>query len=291
MTTQQVPEQGQLVQVRNRHYVVLDVDEYADNGQISRKVRLECLDDDALGDRLEVIWEREIGAEVHDTSHLPRPEGFDTLGAFLAYTQALRWSSNSVIAGPPLTAPFFGAVEIEPYQLVPVVRALQMNRVSLLLADDVGLGKTIEAGLVAQELIRRHRARRIMIVCPASLQRQWEQEMREKFNLDFRIIDREESERLRKEYGPHVNPWRSHPRLITSMDLLKAERWLSLFHSSLEQKRAPGLREWDLLIVDEAHNCAPAGRQEYVRDSDRTKMLQAITDHFEHRLFLVPTWR
>ena len=195
MTAQQVPEQGQLVQIRNRHYVVLDVDEYADNGQVSRKVRLECLDDDSLGDGIEVIWEREIEPLIHDTSHLPRPESFDSLQAFLAYTQSLRWSCSSVIAGPPLTAPFFGAVEIEPYQLVPVVRALQMNRVSLLLADDVGLGKTIEAGLVAQELIRRHRARRIMIVCPASLQRQWEQEMREKFNLDFRILDRARSGR------------------------------------------------------------------------------------------------
>jgi superfamily II DNA or RNA helicase len=289
MTTKQVPEQGQLVEARNRHYVVLDVDEYSAHSGISRKVRLECLDDDALGDRLEVIWEREVAAEVHDTTHLPRPDAFDGIDAFVAYTHALRWSSNFVIAGPPLTAPFFGAVEIEPYQLVPVVRALQMNRVSLLLADDVGLGKTIEAALVAQELIRRHRARRIMIVCPASLQRQWEQEMREKFNLDFRILDREEAERLRKEYGIHVNPWRSHPRLIASMDLLKSDRWLSLFQGSLEQKRAPGLREWDLLIVDEAHNCAPAGRQNYVRDSDRTKMLQAITDHFEHRLFLTAT--
>lgn len=289
LASHDVPEQGQLVQLRNRHFVVLDVDEHVDSGGVSRKVRLECLDDDALSDRLEVVWEREIAPEVHDTTHLPRPDDFDSLDAFLAYTHALRWSSNSVISGPPLTAPFFGAVEIEHYQLVPVVRALQMNRVSLLLADDVGLGKTIEAALVAQELIRRHRARRIMIVCPASLQRQWEQEMREKFNLDFRIIDREEAERLRKEYGIHVNPWRSHPRLITSMDLLKAERWLSLFHSSLEQKRAPGLREWDLLIVDEAHNCAPSGRQDYVRDSDRTKMLQAISDHFEHRLFLTAT--
>jgi len=90
-----------------------------------------------------------------------------------------------------------------------------MHRVSLLLADDVGLGKTIEAGLVAQELIRRHRARRIMVVCPASLQRQWQEEMRAKFNLDFRILDRAEAERLRREYGIHVNPWRSHPRLIT----------------------------------------------------------------------------
>lgn len=285
----ETPEQGQLVQVRSRHYVVLDVDEYADSGDVSRKVRLECLDDDALGNELEVVWEREVGATVHDTSRLPRPDGFDPLDRFLAYTLALRWSSSSVIAGPPLTAPFYGAVEIEPYQLVPVVRALQMHRVSLLLADDVGLGKTVEAGLVAQELLRRHRARRIMIVCPASLQLQWQEEMRTKFNLDFHILDRAEAERLRREYGIHVNPWRSHPRLITSMDFIKAERWLELFHASLQEQCHPGLRAWDLLIVDEAHNCAPAGRRHYVRDSDRTKMLRQIADDFENRLFLTAT--
>jgi len=199
--TDTVPEQGQLAEVRHRHYVVLDVHEHVDSGDVSRKVRLECLDDDALGGKVEVLGEREVCAKVHDTSQLPRPDDFDSLNSFLAYASALRWSSSSVVAGPPLTAPFYGAVEIEHYQLVPAVRALQMNRVSLLLADDVGLGKTIEAGLVAQELIRRHRARRIMIVCPASLQLQWQEEMRDKFNLDFRILDRAEAERLRKEYG------------------------------------------------------------------------------------------
>jgi len=112
VAAQLIPEQGQLVQVRNRHYVVLDVDEHVDNGRLSRKLRLECLDDDALGDELEVIWEREVAAEVYDTSYLPRPDAFDALDTFSAYILALRWSTNSVIAGPPLTAPFYGAVEV-----------------------------------------------------------------------------------------------------------------------------------------------------------------------------------
>jgi len=284
-----VPEQGQLVQVRNRHFVVLDVAEHSDNGKAMHKVTLECLDDDALGDETEVIWQREIAPEVFSISRLPRPEEWDALGRFAAYTSALRWSSNSLVEGPPLTAPFFGAVEIEPYQLVPVVRALTMNRVSLLLADDVGLGKTIEAALTAQELIRRHRARRIMIVCPASLQRQWREEMRSKFSLDFHILDRQEIERLRKEYGIHVNPWNSFPRIITSMDFIKREQPLAVFRESLQTDRHAGLRDWDLLIVDEAHNCAPAGGQNYHRDSDRTKMLAELKGNFEHRLFLTAT--
>ena len=67
-----------------------------------------------------------------------------------------------------------------------MVRALEVPRVNLLIADDVGLGKTIEAGLVAQELLLRHRARRILVVCPAGLTLKWRDEMREKFGLDFR---------------------------------------------------------------------------------------------------------
>ena len=81
-------------------------------------------------------------------------------------------------------------IDIEDYQLDPVVRAIQMPRVSLLIADDVGLGKTIESGLVALELIIRHRPA-VLVVCPASLQVQWRDQMRDKFGLDFRIVDSE----------------------------------------------------------------------------------------------------
>ena len=75
------------------------------------------------------------------------------------------------------------------YQLAkldPVVGALQMPRANLLIADDVGLGKTIESGLVVLELILRHRARTVLVVCPSALQIQWRDQMREKFGLDFK---------------------------------------------------------------------------------------------------------
>ena len=77
-----------------------------------------------------------------------------------------------------LLAPFRSGIELEDYQLDPLVRAVQMPRVNLLIADDVGLGKTIEAGLVVQELIVRNRARIVLIVCPSALQVQWRDQMR-----------------------------------------------------------------------------------------------------------------
>ena len=82
-----------------------------------------------------------------------------------------------------------GRIDVEPYQLVPVLAGLRQPRVRLLVADDVGLGKTIEAGLILLELARRGRASRVLIACPAGLQEQWAEEMRFRFNLDFAKVD------------------------------------------------------------------------------------------------------
>ncbi|MEN6547564.1 MAG: DISARM system SNF2-like helicase DrmD [Armatimonadia bacterium] len=284
------PEQGQLVQVRNRHYFVEDTHSSGSEREVLHRVSLECVDDDAIGERLEVLWEREVHAEIFDTSRLPSPDAWDTASRFDAFRHAINWSTGSMVEAPELRAPFHGAIDIEDYQLVPVARALAMARVSLLIADDVGLGKTIEAALVMQEMITRQLVRRVMILCPASLQEQWREEMQSKFNLPFQIIDRQAVQDLRREYGVHINPWNSFPRLITSMDFLKREQQLTQFRASLEKSGAhAALRDWDLLIVDEVHNCAPAGRKQYAVDSDRTRMLREIAPHFEHRLFLTAT--
>lgn len=286
-----VPEQGQLVRVRGRHFIVQDV--WPGAVEPARppqhRVRLEGLDDDQLGETLDVIWEHEVGAVVHDDLGLPEPHDWDPAGRFDAFLLASRWSLSSVLDALPLQAPFRGAIQIEDYQLEPVVRALRMPRVNLLIADDVGLGKTIEAGMVMQELLARQRIRRVLVVCPASLQNQWAEEMDQKFALRFEIVDRDYMQRLRREYGAHVNPWASYPRLITSMDFLKREEPQRAFRAAPRSQRSGGLRDWDLLIVDEAHHMAPSGRTRYVRDSDRTEMLRQVIPHFEHRLFLTAT--
>jgi len=189
-----------------------------------------------------------------------------------------------------LQAPFRSGIDIEDYQLDPVVGAIQMPRVNLLIADDVGLGKTIEAGLVAQELVLRHRAQRILVVCPASLQIQWRDQMRDKFGLEFRIVDSVLMHELRRRRGIHVNPWTHFPRLITSIDFLKRDRPLRLFRDVLPPEGAlPFPRRFDLLIVDEAHNVAPAGRGKYAIDTQRTAAIRLLAPHFEHKLFLTAT--
>ena len=114
----------------------------------------------------------------------PRPTVSTSPRQLDAFLDAVRWGAVASADKTALQAPFRSGIEIEDYQLDPVVRALSMPRTNLLIADDVGLGKTIEAGLVMQELMLRHRARTMLIVCPAGLTLQWRDEMREKFGLD-----------------------------------------------------------------------------------------------------------
>ena len=102
-----------------------------------------------------------------------------------AFLDAVRWGAASIADTRQLQSPFRSGIEIESYQLDPVVRAIQMPRVNLLIADDVGLGKTIESGMVVLELMLRHQANRVLIVCPSSLQIKWRDEMLEKFGLEF----------------------------------------------------------------------------------------------------------
>ncbi|MCU0549308.1 MAG: DISARM system SNF2-like helicase DrmD [Leptolyngbya sp. Prado105] len=293
-----IPEQGQLVKVRQRLYVVTDVRQttlpagvlFSKITPVQHLVLLSSIEDDGLGEELQVIWELEPGTQVFERVELPKPTGFDDSARLDAFLDAVRWGAASSADIRTLQAPFRSGIDIEDYQLDPVVRAIQMPRVNLLIADDVGLGKTIEAGLVAQELLIRHRCRRMLIICPSSLQIQWRDQMRDKFGLDFRIVDSALMKELRRQRGIHVNPWIHFPRLITSIDFLKRDRPLRLFREVLPAEgESIYPRRFDLLIVDEAHNVAPSGSGQYAIDSQRTATIRLLVPHFEHKLFLTAT--
>jgi helicase-like protein/SNF2 domain-containing protein len=290
-----VPDVGQLVEVRSRRCIVTDVipDAIAHkSGAYSGDtiVQLQGIEDDALGDELEVVWQIEPGTRILDRSSLPQSTGFDEPKLLDALLDAVRWRTVATADRNTVQAPFRAGIDIEDFQLEPLVRALDMPRVNLLIADDVGLGKTIEAGLVMLELMIRARANRVLVVCPAGLQLKWQEEMQEKFGLEFRIVDTALMKKLRRERGRGANPWRHHPRLITSMDYLKRDRPLARFRETLP---APGEsihpRRYDILILDEAQNVAPSGRGDYALDSQRTAAMREIVPHFEHRLFLSAT--
>ena len=263
----------------------------ADNGRLEHLVSLSSIEDDALGEELQVVWEIEIGVRVQEKLSLPSPQnGFDAPRHLDAFLDAVRWGTGSQADSRTLQAPFRSGIDIQDYQLEPLVRAVQMPRANLLIADDVGLGKTIEAGLVCQELILRHRARRIVVICPSSLQVQWRDQMRDKFGLEFRIVDSAAMKELRRTRGLHANPWTSFPRLIVSIDFLKRDRPLRLLKEALPADGQPTYpRRWDLAIVDEAHNVAPSRTGRYATDSLRTHAVRTFLPHVEHKLFLTAT--
>ena len=291
-----IPEQGQIVTVRQRRYIVVDelsstlpIEPLSNSlKQGHHLLTLNCIEDDALGETIQVFWELEPGTNIEERIGLPQPDGFDAPERLDAFMNAVRWGAVSSADTRALQAPFRSGIEIEDYQLDPLVRAIQMPRANLLIADDVGLGKTVETGLVIQELIVRNRVRTALIICPSGLQTHWRDQMRDKFGLEFRIVDSTMMRSLRRSRGIHSNPWTHFPRLITSIDFIKRDTPLRLFHEVLPQQ-ATYPRRFDILVLDEAHNVSPSGSGHYAIDSQRTQAIREIAPHFEHKLFLSAT--
>jgi superfamily II DNA or RNA helicase len=269
--------------------------------QLSHVVDLQSLDEDRLNDTLSVVWELEVGHTVTPAQGLPdriSPGAFDDPDKLAGFIDALRWGAVTSADPNRYQAPFWSGVNIEAYQLEPLRRALGSPRTNLLLADDVGLGKTIEAGLVIQELLLRHRARTAVIVCPPSLSLKWQDEMRDKFGLEFTIVNSDLMARVRRTHGLHANPFLMYPRVIVSMAWLPQVRAQRLLRDVYAQTANPKLGKryaFDILVVDEAHHVAPssppsiAGGRGYAVDTQRTVAVRQLADRCEHRLFLSAT--
>ncbi|MDX2540646.1 DISARM system SNF2-like helicase DrmD [Streptomyces sp. WI04-05B] len=295
---ERLPGDGELVEVRGQSWVVSRVEPAPpSDGRAATLVHLQSVADGRFGDTLSVIWEVEPGRRVLDRGSLPDASTgqYDPPSRLAAFLDAVRWSAVASADVKTLQAPFRSGVAVEPYQLEPVSRAVGAPRVNLLLADDVGLGKTIEAGLVVQELLLRGRAHRVMVICPAGLTLKWRDELAEKFGLDFTIVDAERCARLRRTHGTAANPFRVHPLTIVSLPWLrgtKAQRLLDEVVPTRQETREDGTdrRFFDLLVLDEAHHVAPAApKQVYAVDSQQTKLIRRLVPHFEHRLFLSAT--
>ena len=288
-----LPKPGMLARIRNRLAIISDVREWSSGTTTEHLVDVNYVDQ-YLPATDSVLWHLEPSAVVIPPDGFPRirEKGPMTLSDFEALKRSVRWNALSgyvTEAGAelPIVAPFLGGVQVEDYQLVPLARALAMPRVTLGLFDDVGLGKTVEAGLVISELIRRRRIRRILILCPAWIRKQWKDEMDSKFGLDFSLIDRDETSQLRRQLGMETNPWTTFPRIIASYHYLKQEDVLGEFLlGSRSSGPSAATLPWDLLIVDEAHNCMPAA---HGQDSDLSEMLSRIGKYFEHKVFLSAT--
>ena len=275
---------GCVVHCRSHHHLVEEVVLPEEKGR-DTVVRLACLDDDANGQITEVFWEREVDARIlgQSTWETIGQRGFDDPQVFSSYLHTLQW--NCVTATDPglFQSPLRAGIDVKPYQLEPLRKALRMPRVALFIADDVGLGKTIEAGLIMRELLLRQKAQRVVVVAPPSVVLQWQGEMESRFGLPFQVMNREYVSRMRRERGWGINPWATHTRFILSQALVRNEDY------------AGALRDWlgdgerALLILDEAHNAAPASGSKIAVDSKLTRAIRSLALCFEHKLFLSAT--
>lgn len=144
-----------------------------------------------------------------------------------------------------------GKIAVEPrsYQLVPLLMALKQDPVRLLVADDVGIGKTVEAILIAKELLERGEANGLAVLCPPHLAEQWQRELARKFHIDAALVLAGTAARLERACRTGESLFDRYPHTVVSLDFIKSDRRREAFLRS-----AP-----NLVIVDEAHTCASGG--------------------------------
>ena len=229
---------GDLVRARDREWVVLP--ETRDD--LLKLRPLGGAEDDATL----IYLPLEPKTPVPATFDLPDPNAPGSHDAALLLRDALRLKLRAG-AGPFRS---FGNLNVEPraYQLVPLLMALKLDTVRLLVADDVGIGKTIEAGLIARELLDRGEIERLAVICPPHLCEQWQRELAEKFSIDAEVVRTGTATRLERGLRPDESVFEVHPFTVVSLDYIKSDR-----------RRNDFLRACpEFVIVDEAHTCARA---------------------------------
>lgn len=237
--------------------------------------RLRGLEGAVLGHEFDLLYDFE---SVEPIRHAIQPERAAPLPNWLVYHQA--FLLEQALGPTALLAAQPGRLRMEPYQLVPVLRAIRMSRVRMLLADGVGLGKTVQAGLVITELVARRLAHRVLIVSPAGpLMDQWQVEMSERFGLRLEVIDRQKLEDIRRNTELGSNPFDHVALGLVSVDFLKQERVLE------QLERA----SYDVIVIDEAHHCSDAGTAQEREDSQRRRLAQVLARRCDSLILLTAT--
>lgn len=258
---------GNLVSARGREWVVLP--ESTDEFLVLRP--LGGLDDDIAG---------VLVSEGVTAASFPPPHADDLGDHFSAQllTNALRIGFRST-AGPFRSLASI-AVQPRAYQLVPLMMALRQDVVRLLIADDVGIGKTIEAGLVAAELLAVGEARGLAVLCSPALAEQWQCELREKFGMEAELVLPSTVRRLERGRIGTESIFERYPLTVVSTDFIKNSR-----------RRHEFLRTCpDLVIVDEVHTCVAAAGQGGAGRTQRYELVRELSaDRTRHMVFASAT--
>ena len=264
---------GNLVRARNREWVVQASDNWQNDG--SRLLRLRPLGG-AEEDIITLIPELEFAPVEPATFAWPNPDQAGNHAAALLLRDALRLKLRA--GGGPFRS--FGNIAVEPraYQLVPLLMALRLSTVRLLIADDVGIGKTVEAGLIVRELMDRGEVSRLAVLCPPHLVEQWQGELLNRFNMQAIALTSASASRVERDLPHGVGLFDHYPIVVVSLDYIKSERHREHFLSI-----AP-----ECIIVDEAHTCASSGAgkqlrfellQRLAKDPERHLLLLTATPH------------
>lgn len=256
---------GNLVRARGREWIVLP-------GGSEDVLRLRPLS----GSEAEIAWVHTALEPGISPAHFPPPAANPETsqdGALLLRNALLLSLRRG--AGPFRS---FGNVAVEPraYQLVPLLMALRMDPVRLLIADDVGIGKTIEAGLIVRELVDRGEIARFTVLCPPHLVDQWLRELDLRFNLKATAVTAASAARLERELPVNESIFSVHPYTVVSLDYIKSDRRRHDFVRTCPE----------FVVVDEAHTCTSRGQGR----QQRYELLKALAaDELRNLLLLTAT--
>ncbi len=270
---------GSIVRCRNRDWVLLPSDQ--DEVYLLRPLTGATDDIVAIHKQLTTLIGYDLPEERVRSATFPLPTADDLSDAASAQ---LLWQAARLTLREGAT-PFrsLGRVSIRPrvYQFVPLLMALRLDPIRILIADDVGVGKTIEALLIAREMLDRGEVKRLCVLCPPYLCDQWQKELAEKFNLDAVAIRSGTVNQLDRKKASTESLYRYYPIQVASIDFVKSDRNRHQFLLNCP----------DLVIVDEAHGAATPNatnqsqqqRHQLVRElaaaEDRHLMLLTATPH------------
>lgn len=257
-------EIGSLVKARGREWVVLP----DSAGEMLILRPLGGTDDEVTGIYLPL---EEVLPATFD---LPDPQSVGDYRSARLLRDAVRLSSRA--GAGPFRSFAQVAVDPRPYQLVPLLMALKLDPVRLLIADDVGIGKTVEAALVARELLDRGEIRRLAVLCPPHLAEQWQGELREKFHIDAELVLSGTAARLERSCRIGESLFDRYPHVIVSTDFIKSDARREEFVRTCPE----------LVIVDEAHTCAFAAEGRGGRHQ-RHRLVQRLSSDESRHLVLV----
>lgn len=245
---------GSLVRARGREWIVL-------TGSDVETLRVRPV---SGSEEDQTLIHLALEAEPVTEARFPKPDPRQKAGhdAALLLRDALLLSLRRG-AGPFRG---FGQIAVEPraYQLVPLLMALKLDPVRLLIADDVGVGKTIEAALIARELLDRGDIDRTAVLCPPHLVDQWVGELRARFHIQAVAVTASNARRLERHLPLGASIFSEHPHTVVSLDYIKSENRRSEFLRACPE----------FVIVDEAHTCAAAGQGRH----QRYELLKGLTE-------------